>query len=75
MKTVTINKAKTELPRLIELAQAGEDIIILRRKQPVARLTPLRQTRRQFGALRGKASVDEAFFEPLPDEELAAWQQ
>jgi hypothetical protein len=28
---------------------------------------------RIFGALRGQARVTDAFFEPLPEPELAAW--
>jgi putative addiction module component (TIGR02574 family) len=30
---------------------------------------------RVFGAMKGKATVTDAFFEPLPDEELDAWSQ
>lgn len=30
-------------------------------------------TSRQFGSLRGVVTVDETFFEPLPSEELEAW--
>jgi hypothetical protein len=30
---------------------------------------------RAFGALRGKIHVDDTFFEPLPEEELAAWER
>jgi predicted DCC family thiol-disulfide oxidoreductase YuxK len=29
---------------------------------------------RRFGALRGKACVDAAFFEPLPESELKEWE-
>jgi len=29
---------------------------------------------RRFGAMRGRARVDDAFFEPLPESELAAWE-
>jgi hypothetical protein len=31
--------------------------------------------KRQFGALRGVVSVGPEFFEPLPADELAAWDQ
>jgi hypothetical protein len=31
--------------------------------------------KRQFGALRGKFSVGLEFFEPLPENEPAAWEQ
>jgi len=29
---------------------------------------------RHFGVMRGRARVDERFFEPLPEEELGAWE-
>jgi hypothetical protein len=31
-------------------------------------------TRRRFGALRGQVSIGPEFFEPLPEQELAAWE-
>lgn len=72
-----IHKAKTELSRLIERACAGEEVVIARGKEPVVRLVPIRREppRRRFGALRGKLVVDDRFFEPLPDEELDAWER
>jgi hypothetical protein len=30
--------------------------------------------KRGFGSLRGKASLDESFWEPLPEEELKLWE-
>ena len=76
MKTVPIHAAKTHLSRLIEQACAGEEVVILRGKVPVVRLVPVGQEppARQFGVLRGLATIDDAFFEPLPEEELAAWE-
>ncbi len=72
MKQVNIHAAKTNLSRLIEEACAGEEIIIARGDVPVVRLVPLTPIarKREFGALRGRSTVTEAFFEPLPDDEL-----
>jgi len=74
-KAHSIHAAKTQLSRLVEQAEAGEDVIIARRSTPVARLTRLRPTRpaRRFGAMRGRAKVTKAFFEPLPPDELQRW--
>jgi prevent-host-death family protein len=74
--TVTVHVAKTTLSKLIARVEAGEEIVIARDKVPVARLVPIRRlaARRQFGAMRGKARVDAAFFEPLPDDELKNWE-
>lgn len=76
MKPVPIHKAKTDLSRLIERAQAGEEVIIARGREPVVRLVPVERTvpERKFGALEGKLVVDDAFFEPLPEHELASWE-
>ena len=77
MKVVTIHAAKTHLSRLIEQAAAGEQIVIARGKEPVARLVPIKPPKRGrvFGAMRGRAKVDRRFFQPLPDEEIEAWER
>ena len=77
MKQVTIHAAKTNLSKLIEEACAGEEVVIARGKKPVVRLVPVASAKkgRRFGAMRGRVWVDDAFFEPLPEEELAAWER
>ncbi len=76
MKTVKIHEAKTNLSRLIEKACEGEEIIIARGSQPVARLTGLRTTKgkRKPGSLKGKLHVGPEFLEPLPGAELREWE-
>jgi len=76
MRTVTIHEAKTNLARLIEKACRGEEIIITRGPDPVARLVPIadRKDRRKVGILKGKLRVGREFFEPLPLRELARWE-
>lgn len=75
MKTFTIHEAKTNLSRLIERACRGEEVIIARGSEPVARLVALADVkgRRQPGSLKGKLRVGPEFFEPLSDAELDAW--
>jgi prevent-host-death family protein len=77
MDTVTIHAAKTTLSHLIARVEAGEEIVLARGKQPIAKLVPYQPVapKRQFGALRGVISVGPEFFEPLPVEEVAAWEQ
>ena len=77
MRRVTIHAAKTNLSRLIEWARAGEDVVIARGREPVARLVPVGggPPARRFGALRGRAGVTAAFFEPLPASALKAWER
>lgn len=76
MSQVNIHEAKTQLSKLIERAARGEEVIIARSGKPVARLTaiPTVAQGRCFGVMKGKATVGEAFFESLPEEELASWE-
>ena len=76
MEIVTIHTAKTTLSQILARVEAGEEIILARGKTPIARLVPFRplSTKRRFGALRGTISVDPEFFDPLPEDELAAWE-
>ena len=72
---VNIHEAKTHLSRLLERAHAGEEIILAKAGKPYARLMPLAPVpaRRRPGRLEGQ--IDTArFFDPLPSEELDAWE-
>jgi antitoxin (DNA-binding transcriptional repressor) of toxin-antitoxin stability system len=76
MDTVTIHTAKTILSQLLARVEAGEEIILARGKNPIAKLVPFNPpaAKRRFGALRGVISVGPEFFDPLPEDELAAWE-
>lgn len=76
-KPVSVHEAKTHLSRLIEKAEAGEEIVIARGKTPVVRLVAIRKAHveRRFGAMKGKARITPAFFEALPDDELERWEK
>ncbi|MBC7637559.1 MAG: type II toxin-antitoxin system Phd/YefM family antitoxin [Acetobacteraceae bacterium] len=76
MPYITVHAAKTNLSQLLARVEAGEEIILARGKQPIAKLVPFEppKSKRQFGALRGLIKFDESFFDPLPDEELARWE-
>ncbi len=50
-------------------------MVIARRGAPVARLVPFKPPgKRRFGALKGRFKVPASFFDPLPETELAAWE-
>jgi len=74
---VNVHQAKTHLSRLIDRAAAGEEIVIARSGKPIARLirldSPHEQGPRQPGMFLG-LQVPDSFFEPLPDDELSAWE-
>ena len=71
----TVHQAKTQLSKLIAAALAGEEVVIARGDKPVVKLTPLEpaKKKRVFGSMKGQIALTDAFFEPLPDDELALW--
>ena len=81
MASVTIHEAKTNLSELIRRVESGEEIIIARGDTPVAILKDYKtediakRRASAFGCLVGKfpPNPDSAFFDPMPDDELAAW--
>jgi prevent-host-death family protein len=70
MSTVNIHEAKTHLSRLLEAVAAGEEVIIAKAGKPIAKLVPIEKPNRKPGALKGTFIIDDAFFEPLPDDVL-----
>lgn len=74
-KTVNVHEAKTHFSRLLERAHRGEEIILAKGGKPYAKLVPLEQAQpREPGAMKGRWRLTESFFEPLPEDELGAWE-
>jgi prevent-host-death family protein len=76
MIIVTIHATKTKLSQLLKRVEAGEEIVLARGKEPIAKLVPFQSsaTKRRFGALREVVSVGPEFFDSLPGDELQAWE-
>ena len=75
MATVNVHEAKTHLSRLLAQVEEGEEVIIARNGKPVARLVSCtRRGRPQFGSWKGRITIDDSFFDPLPDEVLDDWE-
>ena len=71
---VNVHEAKTRLSELLARVEAGDEVVIARAGQPVATLTAIQQpAQRALGFVSGFSLADN-FFEPLPDDELAAWE-
>lgn len=75
MQIVNVHAAKTHLSKLLEQVSSGEEIIIAKGSKPVAKLVALDEPKRQFGVLKGKLVIPDSFFDPLPADELDAWEQ
>ena len=71
IEIVNVHAAKTHLSRLLERAEAGEEIVIGRAGKPIAKLIPYVPDRpkRVFGALKGQIRILPGFDEV--DEEIA----
>ena len=75
MLIVNVHQAKTQLSRLLAQVEAGREVVIARRGEPVARLVGCKpRSKRQPDVLKGKVVIPESFFDPLPEEELKAWE-
>jgi prevent-host-death family protein len=76
MKQVNIHEAKTELSKLVERAEAGEEIVIARAGKPAAKLVPVTKSRgrRRLGLLDGKFRVPDNFNAPLPESIIRAFE-
>ena len=68
---VNVHAAKTNLSRLLERAEAGEEIVIGRAGKPIAKLVPYvaPRSKRHFGRLRGQIVVHGDF--DADNEEIA----
>jgi prevent-host-death family protein len=70
MTRVGMHEAKTQLSKLVERAEGGEDIVITRRGEPAVRLVPARQGdgfAALAGAWEGRVRIGDDF-DDLPDE-------
>ena len=69
---INVHDAKTHFSRLLERAHGGEEIVLAKAGKPYAKLVPL-DDRRERRPGSAKGMVTDAFFEPLPPEELETW--
>jgi prevent-host-death family protein len=70
MIEVNIHEAKTHLSRLLAQVEAGEEIIIARNGEPVAKLVAVSKPSRKrvLGADRGEVFISDDFDDPVDPE-------
>jgi prevent-host-death family protein len=73
--TVSVHAAKTQLSKLLDLIEEGEEVVIARHGRPVARLVRAKSAAKpQFDAMRGEFSCEEGWERAMtPDEADAFW--
>jgi prevent-host-death family protein len=61
---VNVHEAKTHLSKLLERVALGEEVVIAKAGTPVAKLVPVRQSKKRvFGSARGEFTVPDDFNE------------
>jgi len=76
MIKLNINQAKTHLSAYLARLRQGETIVLCKRNTPIAEIRPLRQPRtrkRPIGLAAGEFTIPASFFDPLPEDLLAAF--
>jgi antitoxin (DNA-binding transcriptional repressor) of toxin-antitoxin stability system len=76
MIKLNIHEAKTHLSKYLAKLKAGERILLCKRNQPVAEITPLPGVSvrpRPIGLAKGTFTVPRSFFDALPDDLLQAF--
>ncbi len=65
--------AKTHLSALLAAVEQGEEVVIARGSEPVAKLVPFEpRAERDLGFVA--YSVPDSFSDPLPESELEVWE-
>ncbi|SIR37770.1 prevent-host-death family protein [Rhizobium sp. RU20A] len=72
--TVTVAEAKTHLSELLARVEAGEDVIIARGNDPVARLVAVDERRQRLAAIEAVRAL-RAQAQPVTSEEIEEWRQ
>ncbi|MDD5035798.1 MAG: type II toxin-antitoxin system prevent-host-death family antitoxin [Methylococcaceae bacterium] len=70
MYIVNIHEAKTQLSRLLEAVESGEEVVIARAGRPIARLSQYREPQRKIsppGGMAGEIWMADDFDEPLDE--------
>jgi prevent-host-death family protein len=72
MIEVNVHEAKTQLSRLLARVAAGEEVIIARSGEPVARLVPIERepSRRVLGQDAGQVVISDDFDDPADPETM-----
>lgn len=71
---IDIHEAETQLSHLLDRVRTGEEFILTKAGMPCAQLVPFEpRSKRRPGLVEGR--ITDAFFDPLPDEELELWEK
>jgi len=73
MQKVSVYEASKDLLNLIEAAIKGEEIVITKDEQPIAKLVPVTPLKKSWpakaGSAKGMVTISDDFDEPIADFE------
>ncbi len=71
MITVNIHQAKTNLSKLLQAVEAGEEVIIARAGEPIAVIKPIKpkKPKRIPGSMKGEIWISDDFDAPMDIED------
>lgn len=74
-ETVKVSDAKTHLSELLARVEAGEEFVIARGNEPVARLVPLNERAKRKAVIEAfRAERPRWIGAPVTTEEILAWR-
>jgi antitoxin (DNA-binding transcriptional repressor) of toxin-antitoxin stability system len=77
MIVINVNEAKAKFSEYLEAAANGERVVICKRNRPVAEMRAVTQARtepRSAAPGRHRFTVSDAFFDPMPDAFVNAFE-
>jgi prevent-host-death family protein len=73
--TLNIQDAETQLAKLLERVALGEEVIVSKAGEPVAKLVPIKKKQKRTPGGAEGLQVPPEFFEPLPDDIMRYFQE
>ncbi len=69
MAAYNVHEAKSNLSKLLERVEDGEEIVIARHGTPVAKLVPVIRKKRVLGSMRGLITPEKGWDAAIDDQE------
>jgi len=69
MAAYNVHEAKSNLSRLLEQVEQGEEVVIARHGTPVAKLVAIPQRERVLGSLKGRLTAESGWDAAISDEQ------
>jgi prevent-host-death family protein len=69
MPAYNVHEAKSNLSRLLEQVERGEEVVIARHGKPVAKLVPVSRSKRMLGSMSGLITEQAGWDAPMSGQE------